>query len=227
MKKQMTYNDKNHLIGRIFLSVAIIMILAVPIIMAIVLKVAPDFGKVFAAISSLFFFVLGGFVEVLTYAPMLGTGGTYLGFVTGNLVNLKVPCAVNAREQAGVKHGSKEGEIVSTISVATSTIVTTVIIALGVALLVPLTPVLESPVLKPAFGSAFTALFGALAYKYFVSDIKLVPVPLATAIILAITAKLDSGTLIPICAVVSILFAYWLFKTNGKLFVKKEKKSQQ
>ena len=227
MKKQMTYNDQNHLIGRIFLSCAIVLILLIPVIMAIVLRVVPDFAKIATSLATLIVFVVGGFVEVLTYSPMLGTGGTYLGFFTGNLVNLKVPCAVNAREQAGVKHGSKEGEIVSTISVATSTIVTTVIIALGVALLVPLTPVLESPVLKPAFGSAFTALFGALAYKYFVSDIKLVPVPLALAIILAITLKLDTSILIPICAVVSILFAYWVFKTNGKLFVKKEKKSQQ
>ena len=226
MKKQMSYSDKNHLIGRIFLATAIIMILLVPVIMAIVLQAAPDFARLAAALGTLIVFIIGGFVEVLTYSPMLGTGGTYLGFLTGNLVNLKVPCAVNAREQAGVKHGSKEGEIVSTVSVATSTIVTTVIIALGVALLVPLTPILESPVLKPAFGTAFTALFGALAYKYFVSDIKLVPVPLALAFVLAIVAELDTGTLIPICAVVSILFAFWVFKTNGKLFVKKEKKSK-
>ena len=226
MKKQMTYSDKNHLIGRIFLATAVIIILLVPIAMAIVLKAAPDFAKVATSLATLIVFLAGGFVEVLTYSPMLGTGGTYLGFVTGNLVNLKVPCAVNAREQAGVKHGSKEGEIVSTVSVATSTIVTTVIIALGVALLVPLTPFLDNPVLKPAFGSAFTALFGALAYKYFVADLKLVPVPLALSIILATTAKLDTSVLIPICAVVSILFAFWVFKTNGKLFVKKEKKSK-
>ena len=61
-------------------------------------------------------FIIGGFVEVMTYSPLLGTSGTYLGFFTGNLVNLKVPCAVNAREQAGVNHGTKEGEIISTIS---------------------------------------------------------------------------------------------------------------
>ena len=217
------YNDKNHLIGRIFLSIAIIIILLVPVIMAIVLKTLPDFGKIATSLATLIVFVIGGFVEVITYSPMLGTSGTYLGFVTGNLVNLKVPCAVNAREQANVKHGSKEGEIVSTISVATSTIVTTTIIALGVILLAQLRPVFESEVLKPAFGTAFTALFGALAYKYFVADLKLVPVPLILALLLAITLHLDTSILIPICAVVSILFAYWMFKTNGKLFGKRPK----
>ena len=142
MKKERTMNDHNHLIGRIFLSLAIIIILLVPIIMAIILKVFPDFAKVGTSLLTLIVFVVGGFVEVMTYSPMLGTNGTYLAFVTGNLVNLKVPCAVNARQQAKVKHGSKEGEIVSTISVATSTIVTTVIIALGVSMLAFLTPVL-------------------------------------------------------------------------------------
>lgn len=223
MKKTMTTNDKNHLIGRIFLSLAIIIILLVPILMAIILNTAPDYAKIGTSLLTLIVFVVGGFVEVMTYSPMLGTNGTYLAFVTGNLVNLKVPCAVNARQQANVKHGSKEGEIISTVSVATSTIVTTVIIALGVALLTPLTPVLENETLKPAFGTAFTALFGALAYQYFSKDLKLVPVPLVLALVLAITLHLDTSILIPICAVVSVVFAFWIFKTNGKLFVRKSK----
>ena len=116
----------------------------IPVTIALVLKVSPDFGVIATSMLSLIVFLAGGFIEVITYSPMLGTSGTYLGFITGNLVNLKVPCAVNARELAGVKHGSREGEIISTISVATSTIVTTLIIAIGVAALTPLTPVLEN-----------------------------------------------------------------------------------
>ena len=209
-----SFNDKNHLYGRVFLALAIVMIVLIPIIMAIVLQVMPEWDVVIRALATLIVFIIGGFVEVMTYSPMLGTAGTYLAFFTGNLVNLKVPCAVNAREQANVKHGSQEGEIVSTLSVATSTIVTTVIIALGVALLVPLTPVLENPVLRPAFNSAFTALFGALAYKYFTKDIKLVPLPLILSIVLAFTLKLDTSVLIPICAIASIVLAVVLFKAG-------------
>lgn len=216
MKKQRSLNDTNHLYGRIFLAIAIIVIVLIPVIMAIVLQAIPDFGVIATSMLSLIVFILGGFVEVITYAPMLGTSGTYLGFFTGNLVNLKVPCAVNARELANVAHGSKEGEIVSTISVATSTIVTTVVIALGVLLLQPLTPVLESETLKPAFDMAFTALFGALAYKYFIKDAILVPIPLFVAIVLSITLNLGSSILIPLCAVIAIGFAYVLFKKDSK-----------
>ena len=213
-------NKKNHLYGRIFLGAAIFVIILVPVIMSIVLQTPPDFLVILLSMVPLLVFILGGFVEVITYSPMLGTSGTYLGFITGNLVNLKVPCAVNARELAGVKHGSAEGEIVSTISVATSTIVTTVIIAVGVLALTPLKPVLENDILEPALGSAFTALFGALAYKYFVKDPLLVPVPLILALVLSFVAPgLGTGIAIPLCSIVSILVAYYVFK---KIVNKKE-----
>ena len=209
-------NNRNHLLGRIFLGLAILFILAVPVLMSIILQQLPDFGVVGKSMLALIVFILGGFIEVITYSPMLGTSGTYLGFITGNLVNLKVPCAVNARELSGVKHGSAEGEVVSTISVATSTIVTTVIIAIGVIALTPLTPVLENEFLKPAFGSAFTALFAALGYKYFIKDPILVPVPFTLALILAFTVKLGTAVHIPICSIVAILFAFAVFKRMNK-----------
>ena len=91
-----------------------------------------------------------------------------------------------------------------------------VIIAIGVAALTPLTPVLESETLKPAFETAFTALFGALGYKYFVKDLKLVPLPLALTLILEIALGLGTSILIPVSAVVSTLFAYFMFKKASK-----------
>ena len=224
MKKERTYSDTSHLLGRIFLAAAIVIILLIPVIMAVVLKTAPNLKVLATCMLGLIVFLAGGFIEVITYSPMLGITGTYLGFFTGNLVNLKVPCVVNARELAGVEHGSDEGEIVSTVAVATSTIVTTVIIALGVVLLIPLTPVLENPVLRPAFDSAFTALFGALAYKYFVKDPELVPLPLVLALALQGFLNLGTSILIPVCSIVSILFAYYLFKNGGKLIKKSKQK---
>ena len=50
-----------------------------------------------------------GLIEVLTFVPMLGTAGSYLAFVTGNLTNLKVPAALTAMENAKVKPGTEEG----------------------------------------------------------------------------------------------------------------------
>ena len=77
---------------------------------------------------------------------MLGTGATYLAFVTGNITNLKLPCALNAKENAHVKNGTEEDEVISTIAVASSAIVTTVILAVGV---VAMSPLLSSRLFPP------------------------------------------------------------------------------
>ena len=214
-------NKSNHILGRIALATALIVIFAVPVTMAIILNATPNgelLGKALTN-SAIIIFFLSGAIEVITYSPLLGTSGTYLGFITGNLVNLKVPCAVNARELAGVKHGSAEGEIVSTISVATSTIVTTIIIALGVVFFATLESqfhILSNETLTPAFGSAFTALFAALGYKYFSKDPLLLPIPFALALILALGFNLDSGIILPICIIPSAIFAVLIFKKTSK-----------
>lgn len=216
MNKNRKFKFDDHFFGRLFLGLGILIIVAIPIIMCLILKTLPNFEAIGKAMIPLVVFIAGGFVEVITYSPMLGVSGTYLGFFTGNLVNLKVPCAVNAREQANVKHGSKEGEVISCLSISVSTLLTTVILAIGVACIVPLTPVLENPILVPAFHSAFTALFGALAYKYFIKDLKLVPIPLILSFVISFFLKESTGTSVPICAVASVIVAVVIFKIQNK-----------
>lgn len=217
-KKQMSLSDKDHLYGRIFLGAAIVLILAIPVIMCLTLKVFPEWGILGKGLVGCIMFIVGGFIEVMTYSPMLGTKGTYLAFFTGNLVNLKLPCAVNAREQANVKHGSQEGEIVSTISIATSTIVTTVILAVGVACFGLLSPVLQSETLKPGFDSAFAALFGALAYKYFIKNLDIALPPLVISIVLASTVMFfnDTTVLMLFSMIITAIYAYALLKAINK-----------
>lgn len=225
-KKQMSLSDKDHLYGRIFLGAAIVLILAIPVIMCLTLKVFPEWGILGKGLVGCIMFIVGGFIEVMTYSPMLGTKGTYLAFFTGNLVNLKLPCAVNAREQANVKHGSQEGEIVSTISIATSTIVTTVILAVGVACFGLLSPVLQSETLKPGFDSAFAALFGALAYKYFIKNLDIALPPLVISIVLASTIMFfnDTTVLMLFSMIITAIYAYALLKAINK---KKNNKIEQ
>ena len=93
-KKVMAEFDKDHLYGRVFLGAAIILILLVPIIMCLVLNVFPEWSILGKGLVGCIMFIVGGFIEVMTYSPMLGKKGTYLAFFTGNLVNLKLPCAV-------------------------------------------------------------------------------------------------------------------------------------
>ena len=156
-----------------------------------------------------------GVIETFTYVPMLGAGGSYLAFVTGNITNLKAPAALNALELVGADVKTEEGEVVSTIAIAVSSIVTTLIIVLGVVLITPLTPLLNSPVLAPAFDQILPALFGGLGVVYIARNWKIAVAPVLLMLILFISIPgLGSyvGILVPVGVLVALGVSRILYK---------------
>ncbi len=215
MKKR-SYEEMTHIYGRIWILSALGMIFSYPIITCLYYGAWPGWKPVLQGllgVAPIFWTV--GLIEVLTFVPMLGTASSYLAFVTGNLTNLKVPAALTAMENAKVKPGSEEGEVISTIAVATSSIVTTVIIALGVALLVPLTPILNHPAVKPAFDNILPSLFGGLAVVYVSKNWKISIAPLVFMVVLFLLVPALStsvGVLVPVGALIAIGSARVLYK---------------
>ena len=208
MKQQRNYIDSVHYYGRLWGLAAAFIILLFPVVVAILFRALPDPMGILQGllgVAPLFWTV--GVIEVLTYVPMLGAGGSYLSFVTGNLTNLKVPCALNAMDKAGVSPTSEEGEIISTIAVAVSSIVTTLVIALGVLLIVPLTPVLESPALTPAFDNVLPALFGALGVVYISKNWKIAVAPICLMLLLFFFVPYLNAGLVGIMVPVGVLFS--------------------
>ena len=200
------------------MALGIFLMLMVPVSVCVYYNAWPEFQHVFKGllgVAPIFWTV--GIIEVFTYAPMLGTGGTYLGFITGNLTSLKVPAALNAMQAAGVEASSEEGEVISTIAIASSAIVTTLVIALGVLMLGYLQPILESPVLTPAFDNILPALFGGLGVVYISKNWKVAVAPLVFMIVLfLLVPSLASsvGVLVPVGALVAIGAARVMYKRN-------------
>ena len=213
-----SYQDSVHLYGRVWTATAIFLLLMVPTSICVRYNAWPEAQYVLKGllgVAPIYWTVC--IIEVLTYAPMLGTGGTYLSFVTGNLTNLKVPCALNAMEAAGVKATSEEGEVISTIAIAASSIVTTLVIAAGVLMLGYLQPILESPALAPAFANILPALFGGLGVVYISKNPKIALAPLAFMVVLFLLApSLSSsvGILVPVGALIAIGVSRVLYKKN-------------
>ena len=206
-KKNLTYMDSVHRDGTIWNLTMMVILLAFPVTVAIIFKAMPDWrGLIEGLIATAPMYWAVGAVEVITFIPMLGAGGSYLSFVTGNISNLKLPCAINALENAKVDAKSEEGEIISTIAIAVSSIVTIIIIAIGVLLIIPLQPLLESPVLKPAFDQMLPALFGALGVALISKNwkIAIAPIVLMLALFVFVPA-LNSGT-VGIMVPVGVLF---------------------
>lgn len=218
MKKERTYTEKIHLWGAIWSVAALLVLFSVPFIFSVHYDAFPELKTLLKALSTVIaVYWTTAIIEVVTYTPMLGAGGTYLSFLSGNITNLKLPCAMNAMERANVRANSEEGEVISTISIAASSITTTVIIAVGVLLFTPVLPKIlaEGSVIKPAFEYVVPALFGALGASYFAKHWKISVLPIAVGIIIYIfSPSMAVGTMIFITIVVSILGALGMYKAK-------------
>ena len=217
MKKQLSYMDSVHRDGRIWNISVMILLLAFPVAVAVIFNALPDWpALVKGLIATMPMYWAVGAIETVTYVPMLGAGGSYLSFVTGNISNLKLPCALNALEQNDVSANSEEGEVVSTIAIAVSSIVTTLIIIIGMILIVPLTPILQAPVLQPAFDQILPALFGGLGVAFVSKNWKIAVAPVLLMLVLFIfVPALNSGTvgiMVPVSALFTIAVARILYK---------------
>lgn len=214
------YTRRTHVIGRIVSTITLVLLVGAPFLIGSFLGAMPDLpavGKGFLSVGLVW--TVSSVVEFLVYTPMLGAGGGYLAFITGNLINMKIPCAVNARDIVGAKTGTPENEIISTLSIATSSLVTILVLTLGVLLLVPLQPVLQSPVLQPAFANVVPALFGTMAYRYYRKNMKVAIAPLLVMSVLFILVPSLTGStsfmIIPSGAI-AIGIAYFFYKKQQK-----------
>ena len=213
------YTKKTHVIGRTVSIITLVMLVGAPFLIGKLLGAYPDLGavgKVFLSVGIVW--LVSSIAEFLIYTPMLGAGGGYLAFITGNLINMKIPCAVNARDMVGAKTGTPENEIISTISIATSSLVTILVLALGVLLMVPLQPVLQSEVLQPAFENVVPALFGAMAYKYYRKNMKIAALPLILMSLLFILVPSLIGStsfMIVPSGAIAIGVAYLMFRKKN------------
>ena len=211
--------DSVHREGRIWSLSIMVLMLLYPLAICLAFGAVPDGkGLLMGLISTAPMYWAVAVVETFTFIPMLGAGGSYLSFVTGNISNLKLPCAINALENANADPKSEEGEIISTIAIAVSSIVTTVIVALGVVLIVPLQPILSNPILTPAFDQMLPALFGALGVALVSKNWKIAIAPILLMLVLFIfVPALDSGMvgiMVPVGVIFTIVASRIMYKKN-------------
>lgn len=216
------YMNSVHRDGTVWNLIVMVILLAFPVVVGLIFQAVPDWegvGRGLLATAPMYWAV--GVIEVITFIPMLGAGGSYLSFVTGNISNLKLPCALNALENAGVKAQSEEGELVSTIAIAVSSIVTTVIIIIGVILIIPLSNLLEgNEAIQPAFDQLLPALFGALGVVFISKNWKIAVAPITLMLVCFIAFNFigtgEVGIMVPVGVIFTLVVSRILYK-KGKL----------
>ena len=198
----------------------LLVMLSIPLAITLRLDVElPVMGIIRSLATVLPMFWAVAAIETISYAPILGSGGSYLSFVTGNIANLRLPCAIAAMKSANVRASTDEGEVISTIAVAASAITTTVLLAAGVLLLLPVLPLItaEDSMAAPAFQQVLPALFGALLAGYLRKYWRIALAPIAAGVLALLFAPtLQVGVLIPITVIVSLLGGQLYWKLSQK-----------
>lgn len=159
-----------HKWGRFGTVIALIYMIALPFIVLAYYDCVPTLGEVFnlATFSILLIYIPVGISEAISYTPILGSS-CYLTFITGNIMNLKLPCAVNAMKIAKKEPNTPAGEAIASVAVAVCSIMTIIILALAALLSTWIAPVFELPAVKTASEYIIPALFGSLTLGLFAS----------------------------------------------------------
>lgn len=209
------FDQDIHKFGRISGFLAFLLMILFPLIVSLKFGITPNFKLILqpmiylSAVMAIF-----SITELIAYPPILGPGSVYMSYVTGNVSNLKMPCAISSLKSAGIQQGTPEGNAVSIIAVGVSTLVSMFLIILGILLLVPLTPLLTSPTVKPAFDNIMPALYGGLAGTWMIYYWKLSLTPLLLGMIGVLLLKLTASYMLPFSFVLSIVVSRMLYKKN-------------
>ena len=202
------FEKKMHHDGRLYGWAMLIAICAFPFFASVRSGIWPGVLTMWILMAS---YVLS---EMIAFPPILGPGSLYLTYITGNLQNQKIPCALSAMSIAGIEAGSEKANAVSVVAVAVSSITTTVIIALGIVLMQPLTPLLNSSVLAPAFSNVVPAIFGALAGLWLLKEFKVSVVSVVLCLFGILVLKIDLQWVLLGGIALTIIIARFMYKTG-------------
>lgn len=172
----------------------------------------PDASHMFSAWGSIAM-AFGAFylVEPISYFPVFGPTGTYIGILSGNISQIRLPAASTAQDVLGVEPSSHKGEVVGILAICGS--VVTNILFLTVAVVARLHPArLPAGVRTSAMANyILPSLFGACFASMAVKKLKIALYALPMAIILRLLG-VPAWITIVCCIFGTILITYFLYK---------------
>lgn len=158
-------------------------------------------------------FAIYSVVEPICYFPILGLPGTYMSFLSGNIGNMRVPCAVVAQESLGVEPGTKKAELIATLGIAGSIFTNTIMVtiaAIGGAALMSIFP----PVVLTAFKYVSSAIFGAMFAMFASKNLKYGAFALVVVMDMLLSKAIPVYIMIPIAVFSTAIFG--VFDYNKK-----------
>ena len=160
------YIPKVNKIGKITGYLGVVLSFVPAIALAIFYGLLPPWGALLTAfIAGASSFGVLWFVEPISYYPVVGTAGTYMAFLSGNISNMRIPAASMAQVSADVEPGTDKGSVIATIGMAVSIIINVSVLTIGAILGTSVLAMLPAGVTQ-ALGYLLPALFGALLVQF-------------------------------------------------------------
>lgn len=158
-------------------------------VLAIVYGLLPNWAALLTSgIAAVSAFGILWFVEPISYFAVLGPVGTYMAFLSGNISNMRLPCASMAQVAANVEPGTEKGSIIATLGMAISVIINVSVLTFGVILGSNILSKLPASITM-ALNYLLPALFGALLMQFAMNQKKLGITMLVFAILMNIALK--------------------------------------
>ena len=160
------YMPKANRIGKITGFLGVVLSFCPAIVLAVVYGILPRPAALLTAfISGASAFGVLWFVEPISYFPVVGTTGTYMSFLSGNISNMRIPCASMAQAAADVEPGTQKGSIIATIGIAVSVVINVSVLTIGALLGASVLEMLPDGV-RSALNYRLPALYGALLVQF-------------------------------------------------------------
>ena len=150
-------------------------------------------------------------VEPLTYYTVVGLSGTYVAFLTGNLGNMRIPCAYAALEATGVEPGTRKGEIISTLGITGSAITSILFTTIAAVLGVQIMAMLPEPVIQAFNNYTVPAIFGGVLGQYMLKEPKLCIFSIILALLFIYVIKIPSWLAMFGSVILTVAFARMVY----------------
>ena len=216
---QSSWNKSVIRIGTLTMAAASITMFAPLIYLCISQNTFPTISNVLKAWSmSIAAWGVFYFVEPITYYAVIGLSGTYLGFLAGNVGNVRIPCAATALEVTGVEAGTPQGEIIATLGMSGSVVTNIFFTTLAATSLLA---VLPQPVVDAFSKYTVPAIFGAIIGQNSMKNLRVGSFSIAIAFFLKVVVKPSSYIEMLLCVFIVVLFARFIYVNDAKKAAKK------
>jgi len=154
----------------------------------------------------------------ISYFPTLGTCGSYIGWISGSVSDIRLPAATMAQKVSGYEAGTPEGDVAATMGIAVSVFVSILIVSfftvIGTGIL-PLLPKFVTDSFAYIVPAIFSAVFAELSSKDYVLGV-LVFAAAIIAVVVAPQLGVAKWAMMPLIILLAVFIASTKFKLTKK-----------